>query len=169
MKKGHIRSICVRLLLKYLAKTANQKGQALPVVLGIMALGIMVVAPFLSHASANLISARHYRQMLYERYSAGAAVEEVIWRLVEDDLSSQLAEIDDRTSYTLAGEINNLHPVVTVTRITSQQQEKKNGKEYKKDTLSAFEIESLAGSTTVTASIVVKDGEVQIDSWQVEK
>jgi hypothetical protein len=169
VNKGNIRSICARLSSKRSPRPANEGGQALPIVLGIMALGIMVVAPFLSHASTNLISAQNYQQMLYEQYSADAGVEEAIWRLAEEDLSSQIPKVNDRTSYTLTSGVNNISPVITVTRISSEKKEKKNGKERKKDTLSVFEIESRAGSTTITAGVLLEDGQVQIDSWQVEK
>jgi hypothetical protein len=169
VNREHIRSIYARLSSKRLHRTAGERGQALPIVLGIMALGTLVVAPFLSHASSSLISAENYRQMLYEQYSADSGVEEAIWRLAEDDLSSQIAGVNDTTSYTLTGEINHIRPVVTVTRISSEQEVKKNGKDSKKENQSIFEIESLAGSTTITASVMLKDGQVLINSWQVKK
>jgi type II secretory pathway component PulK len=169
VNKGIIRSIYARLSLKNGQRPAGQNGQALPIVLAALALGIMVVAPFLSHASANLISARAYQQMLYEQYSADAGIEQAIWSLTEDNLASQIAEVNNKTSYILANKVNNLQPAITVTRLSSENKPKKNGKPKKKDTQDSFKIESLAGATSVVAEVSVTAGEVQIDSWHIEK
>ncbi|MBN1191935.1 MAG: hypothetical protein JXA46_19440 [Dehalococcoidales bacterium] len=183
MKEGLIRSICVRPGSEMLRRTANERGQALPIVLGILALGTMVVSPFLGHASASLISTQSYKEMLCEQYSADAGVEEAIWRLVEDDLSSQIPEVNDRTTYTMSGEINGIQPVVTVTRISCENNVKhkdkgkdedkaKDGKKYQdsdKDNRSVFHIKSLAGSTAISAGVSIEDGVTVIDTWRVDK
>jgi cytoskeletal protein CcmA (bactofilin family) len=59
----------------------NQKGQALPLALVALAIGILVVAPFLSHAGSSLIGSRIYEQSIDEQYSADAGVEYAIWNL----------------------------------------------------------------------------------------
>jgi hypothetical protein len=169
VNKGFIRSIYARLSNRRLFPPAAENGQALPIVLAALALGIMVVAPFLSHASTNLISAQNYRQMLYEQYSADAGIEQAIWRLTQDDLAAQIPEVDDRTSYTLTAAVNNLYPVITVTRLSSVDEEKKPRKAQKSGVKDSFRIESLAGSTTIAAGVIVEDGTARIDSWQVEK
>jgi hypothetical protein len=169
VNKGIIRSICARLGLKSGRPPAGQKGQALPIVLAALALGIMVVAPFLSHASANLISSRNYQEMLYEQYSADAGIEQAIWRLTEDNLASQITQVNDKTSYVLSSEVNNLQPSITVTRLSSANTEKTSVQASQKDTLDSFKIESQAGTTSIAAQVTLTAGKVQISSWQVQK
>jgi len=59
----------------------SQKGQALPLALVALAIGTLVIAPFLSHASSSLIGSRIYEQAIDEQYSADAGVEFAIWHL----------------------------------------------------------------------------------------
>ena len=59
----------------------SQKGQALPLALIALAIGILVVAPFLSHAGSSLIGSRIYEQSIDEQYSADAGVEYAIWQI----------------------------------------------------------------------------------------
>ena len=64
----------------------NQKGQALPVALVILAAGILIITPFLSHASSNVTGSRIYGQAITEQYSADAGVEYAIWSLQNGEL-----------------------------------------------------------------------------------
>jgi len=59
----------------------SQKGQALPLALVALAIGMLVVAPFLSQAGSSLIGSRIYEQSISEQYSADAGVECAIWHL----------------------------------------------------------------------------------------
>jgi len=59
----------------------SQKGQALPLALGALAIGMLVIAPFLGHAGSSLIGSRIYGQAMSEQYSADAGVEYAIWHL----------------------------------------------------------------------------------------
>jgi len=59
----------------------NQKGQALPLALVALAIGMLVVAPFLSQAGSSLIGSRIYEQAIDEQYSADAGVEYAIWQI----------------------------------------------------------------------------------------
>jgi hypothetical protein len=160
VNKEIIRSIYAHLNRKHGPGKAGESGQALPIVLAALALGIMVVAPFLSHASSNLISSQNYKLMLYEQYSADAGIEQAIWRLDQDDLALKLTDVNDTTSYTLDKEVNNIQPVIKVTRISS------NTGGENQDT---FKVQSRAGATTITAEVLLKDGQVKIESWQVTK
>jgi hypothetical protein len=151
LKRGYIRSVFARLNPEH--RPSVEKGQALPIVLAALALGVMVVAPFLYHASSSLVSARSYREMVGDQYSADAGGEEAIWRLEEDGLSKEIPEVDDKTTYNLEGKINGLSPTVTVTHLKEQD---------------SFRIESLAGSTTITAEVILDSGSLKINSWQIK-
>jgi len=59
----------------------SQKGQALPLALVALAIGMLTIAPFLSHAGSSLIGSRIYQQSTSEQYSADAGVEYAIWHL----------------------------------------------------------------------------------------
>jgi cytoskeletal protein CcmA (bactofilin family) len=59
----------------------SQKGQALPLALVALAIGMLVVAPFLSHAGSSLVGSRIYEQAIDEQYSADAGVEYAIWQI----------------------------------------------------------------------------------------
>ena len=59
----------------------SEKGQALPLVLVALAVGMLLIAPFLVHASSSLIGSQIYGQVITEQYSADAGVEYAIWSL----------------------------------------------------------------------------------------
>ena len=59
----------------------SQKGQALPLALLALAIGMLTIAPFLGHVSSSLIGSRIYEQAISEQYSADAGVEYAIWHL----------------------------------------------------------------------------------------
>jgi len=59
----------------------SERGQALPLALLVLAAGTLIIAPFLSHASSNLIGSRIYGQVITEQYSCDAGVEWGLWRL----------------------------------------------------------------------------------------
>ncbi len=59
----------------------GEKGQVLPLVLLALAIGSVVVTPFVGHAGSSLIGSRIYRQAITEQYSCDAGVEWALWRL----------------------------------------------------------------------------------------
>ena len=59
----------------------NEKGQALPLALLVLAAGALTIAPFLGHVSTSLIGTRIYGQAISEQYSCDAGVEWALWRL----------------------------------------------------------------------------------------
>ena len=75
----------------------NQKGQALPVALVILAAGILIITPFLSHASSNVTGSRIYGQAITEQYSADAGVEYAIWSLQNGELDVPEFTINNNT------------------------------------------------------------------------
>ena len=62
----------------------SERGQALPLALLVLAAGTLIIAPFISHASSNLIGSRIYGQVITEQYSCDAGVEWGLWRLTEN-------------------------------------------------------------------------------------
>jgi len=62
----------------------SEKGQALPLAMLTLAIGTLVIAPFLGHASSSLIGSRIYGQAITEQYSCDAGIEWALWRLNEN-------------------------------------------------------------------------------------
>jgi len=91
-----------------------KKGQVFPLVLLILAVGMLIIAPFLSHASSSLIGSRVYGQAITEQYSCDAGVEHAIWRLkYESDFADSLTAENPTTNYSI--NINNMAESMTVT------------------------------------------------------
>lgn len=59
----------------------SEKGQVLPLVLLVLAVGGLVITPFIGHVSSNLIGSRVYGQAISEQYSCDAGIECAIWHL----------------------------------------------------------------------------------------
>ena len=59
----------------------DEKGQSLPLALIALAVGALIVAPFLGYSGNALSGSRVYEQAITERYAADAGVEYAIWRL----------------------------------------------------------------------------------------
>ncbi len=69
-------------------------GQALPLALVALAVGVLLVSPFLSDVSANLLSSRHTDEKIADYYSADAGIEWGLWRLKNDPTLSASACTD---------------------------------------------------------------------------
>jgi hypothetical protein len=68
--------------MKKLLRLVNDStGQALPLALAVLALGGLLVSPFLVNASVNLLASRHVDSSIRDYYSADAGVEWALWRL----------------------------------------------------------------------------------------
>jgi hypothetical protein len=71
----------------------QQKGQVLPIALAVLALGTLVIGPFLSHAGTTLKSSGQYQQIIEESYACEAGVEQAIWALTYNGLGEELSEV----------------------------------------------------------------------------
>jgi len=73
------------MMLKKLLRLVNDSpAQALPLTLVALALGALLVSPFLVNASVNLLSSRQVDASIKDYYSADAGVEWALWRLKND-------------------------------------------------------------------------------------
>jgi len=94
----------------------NERGQALPLALVALAIGTLLVTPFLRGVSVNSIASRNYSGSMLQQYSCDAGVEDAIWDLTEGTLAAQLITSGDSVSYSLSESVNGVTPDVTVTR-----------------------------------------------------
>jgi len=71
----------------------SEKGQALPIVLALLAIGGLVIVPSLDYAATSLNSSRILDEGTKGVYAADAAVEYALWSLINDEtLPTQLPE-----------------------------------------------------------------------------
>jgi len=64
----------------------NEKGQALVIVLGLLAIGGLTIAPLLNYMSTGLKAGQLYEKQMVEFYSADAGVELALWNLKNFEL-----------------------------------------------------------------------------------
>jgi hypothetical protein len=93
----------------------SEKGQALPLAILALAIGMLVIAPFLGHASTSLISSRTYGEAIAHQNACDAGVEHAIWSLTRGGLAEQLPDPGDEITYQLGETLNGVSTTVTVT------------------------------------------------------
>jgi hypothetical protein len=130
----------------------NEKGQALVIVLALVAFGGVVIAPFLGQAGDSLIGSRIYGEAISQQYSGDAGVEHAIWGLTYGDLVQQINDSGDNTTgYQLGETINGIAPEITVTRTDNF----------------TYEITSMADNETIQAIVDIVGANVTINQWQI--
>ena len=94
-----------------------EAGKSLPAVLITLAVGSLLLAPFLSFVSSRSLGSRAAEQTLAAQYAADAGVEFGIWSLLND--STFLSQVDSNVSIPqnlpFPGTLNGYSPTVTVT------------------------------------------------------
>ena len=93
----------------------GQNGQALPLAIIALAIGSLVVAPFLGLAATDLIGSRVYGESISAQAACEAGVAHAVWSLTRGDLPEELPETGDSVTYQLDEAINGLTASVTVT------------------------------------------------------
>ena len=69
---------------RWLYPLLAQSGQALPLALVALAVGTVLVTPFLTNVSVNLLASRQTDEAIADYYSADAGIEWGLWRLKSD-------------------------------------------------------------------------------------
>jgi hypothetical protein len=130
----------------------GEKGQALLVVLAIVAFGGLVISPFLSHAGESLLGSRMYGDAIAQQYSGDAGVEHAIWGLKYGGMDSQIPETGNTTSYQLNETLNGYTPEIFITNMGSN----------------VYDIVSAAGDETITATVDLS-GNVSVLEWNLNQ
>ncbi len=99
----------------------KERGQALIIAMLALAIGALVVVPFLSHAGTSLISSRVYGQTIAEKSASDAGVEHAIWSLTRGTLAKQFSQSGDQVTYQLGETLNGYSTTVTVTANATSQ------------------------------------------------
>lgn len=97
----------------------RQEGQVLAGVLAVIAVGTLLIAPFLSQTRVSLRSSRDYTESKIQQSSADSGVEHAMWDLTYGTLASQFTIPGDQFTYQLGEAVNELTPQVTVTMTSS--------------------------------------------------
>jgi hypothetical protein len=129
----------------------GEKGQALVIVLAIVAFGGLVIVPFLGHAGDGLIGSRIYGEAISQQYSGDAGVEHAIWDLTYGDLAGEMSIPGDSVNYQLGETINGIIPDITVTLADN----------------STYEVVSVADGETIQAIVQIISGNVTVRQWQI--
>ncbi len=135
----------------------GEKGFVLPGVLAAMAVGILLVSPFLSQASTSLMCNTDYGQSFKQQHSADAGIEHAIWDLTYDDLALQFSSPGDNYNYQLGESVNGIAPDITVTAITLNP----GSSSY------TYDIVSTANDNTIISRVTIA-GTVSVHSWEIE-
>jgi hypothetical protein len=99
----------------------GEKGQALPLAILALAIGSLVIVPFLSHAGSTLTGSRVYGEVIDEQSACDAGVEHAIWSLTRGDLAGQFSQSGDEVTYQLDEQLNGFNVTVTVTANATSQ------------------------------------------------
>jgi hypothetical protein len=99
----------------------GERGQALPVAMLALAVGSLVVVPFLSHAGSSLISSRVHGEVIAEQSASDAGIEHAIWSLTYGVLAEQFTQSGDEVTYQLDETLNGCNTTVTVTANATSQ------------------------------------------------
>jgi hypothetical protein len=129
----------------------GEKGQALVIVLALVAFGTLVITPFLSHAGTGFIGSRLYGEAISQQYSSDAGVEHAIWDLRYDDLASKMPYPGDNISYQLDETINGITPAITVIKTDNV----------------TYEITAIAEDKTIQAVVEIVGSNVTVCQWQI--
>jgi len=171
----------------------SEKGQAFPLALVALAVGSLVIAPFLAHASSSLIGSRVYEQEISRLYSADAGVEYAIWHL--QDAESEVPEFtinnrtvdvtiqdagelsyritatatsDDGSSYTIESNVS-LDPFGNYTvfegsfRLDEDEEEEYTGNVYAKGNVYLDEETRINGNVYAEGNVILDDEDAIID------
>jgi hypothetical protein len=156
-----IKSIFALIHSAFLPMKSVQKGLALPIVLAVLALGALVITPFLSHAGVNLKSSANYMTLIQENNSCEAGVEQVIWALNYNKLADQFSNPGDNVNYSLKGNLNQLNINVDITCLRIED----NPLSSQKGTQKTYQIISTAGKSSLCVTVLIVDNIPSIQTW----
>lgn len=97
-------------------KLSAQEGRALALTLMVLAIGALLIPPFLAYISTNLLACRATEGGMKEQYAADAGVEYAVWKLINDRDFLELvsSSIGSPVSVEMPTSVNAIIPAVTV-------------------------------------------------------
>lgn len=101
-----------------MSKLSAQEGRALALTLIALAIGCLLIPPFLSYISTNLIASYVTEEGMKEQYAADAGVEYAVWKLINDRNFLELVSWSDEehpVSVDMPTSVNDIELAVSVT------------------------------------------------------
>lgn len=90
----------------------SEEGRSLPLALVVVAVGALLVSPFLAYVSTSLLGSRAMQEGMNKQYSSDAGVEFGIWKLVND--SGFRSQVDSTPGTPVV-----ITPTITVNQFTT--------------------------------------------------
>ena len=135
----------------------REAGQALPLALIALAVGAVLVTPFLSNVSVNVIASRQTDEAISDHYSADAGMEWGLWRLKNDPaLTSSTTYTETPLQPTPVAINGDSFPTTEVRFVSSA-----GGS-------SSYDLRSQRDGRMVTARVTASASGVTVVSWQVD-
>jgi len=94
--------------------------------------------------------------------SCEAGIEEAIWALNYNNLSSQLSRLGDRFSYSLNETVNQMNTGVSITLLNSE-----GGSSGQNGVVNTYEITSVSGGSSIRATVSIRNNLARVLAWNV--
>ncbi|MEX0801383.1 MAG: hypothetical protein WD379_09215 [Dehalococcoidia bacterium] len=144
-------------MTKMLRHARGESGQALPLALVALAIGALLVAPFLTHAGVSVIAARHDDQAIADGYATDAGIEWALWRLAANPALTSSATYTQLPVQPTPVAINDgAFPTTELRRVASA------------GATHSYDVRSQRNARAITARIKAAPGGVTVVSWQVD-
>ena len=135
----------------------REEGQALPLALIALALGVVLVTPFLTSVSVNVIASRHAEEAIADRYSADAGMEWGLWRLKNDPtLTTSTTYTEAPLQPTPAAVNGDSFPTTEIRFVSSA------------GASVTYDLRSQRDGRTITARVTASASGVSVVSWQTD-
>lgn len=135
----------------------REDGQALPLALVALAIGTVLVTPFLANVSVNVIASRRTEEAISDRYSVDAGIEWGLWRLKNDPALTSSATYTETPLQPTPAAINGDSFPTTEVRFVSADGGSNN-----------YDLRSQRDGRMITARVSASASGVTVVSWQVD-
>ncbi len=137
--------------------SARQEGQALPLALVAFAIGAVLVTPFLTIVSVNVIASRQTEEAIADRYSADAGMEWGLWRLKNDPALTTSTTYTETPLQPTPTAINGDSFPTTEVRFVSGA-----------GASNTYDLRSQRDGRIITARVTASASGVTVVSWQID-
>lgn len=135
----------------------REEGQALPLALIALAVGVVLVTPFLTIVSVNVIASRQTEEAIADRYSADAGMEWGLWRLKNDPALTTSTTYTETPLQPTPATINGDSFPTTEIRFVSSA-----------GASNTYDLRSQRDGRTITARVTASPSGVTVVSWQID-
>ncbi len=135
----------------------REDGQALPLALIALAVSAVLVTPFLTIVSVNVLASRQTDEVIADRYSVDAGMEWGLWRLKNDPALTTSATYTETPLQPTPAAINGDSFPTTEIRFVSGA-----------GASNTYDLRSQRDGQTITARVTASASGVTVVSWQID-